>query len=107
MTEHEDGQFKKIILKDSSTSVNKCNEVIKWLDTNQLAEVEEFQQKQKENKMKILSLPLFLSRIKRIQNIVFICSFSMIIWGDETGDNEKVKFKLPTDDNSHSHVAVS
>ena len=106
MTEHEDGQFKKIILKDSSTSVNKCNEVIKWLDTNQLAEVEEFQQKQKENKMKILSLPLFLSRIKRIQNIVFICSFSMIIWGDETGDNEKVKFKLPTDDNSHSQIVL-
>ena len=50
MTEHEDRQFKKIILKDSSTSVNKCDEVIKWLDTNQLAEVEEFQQKQKENK---------------------------------------------------------
>ena len=50
MTEHEDGQFRKIILRDSSTSANKCDEVIKWLDTNQLTEVEEFQQKQKKNK---------------------------------------------------------
>ena len=30
----------------------------------------------------------------------------MIIWGDETGDNEKVKFKLPTDDNSHSQIVL-
>ena len=30
----------------------------------------------------------------------------MIIWGDEVGDNEKVKFKLPTDDNSHSQIVL-
>merc|ERR1719382_1040177 len=33
---------------DKKTINDKCDEAIKWLDANQLAEVEEFQDKQKE-----------------------------------------------------------
>merc|ERR1712029_431568 len=33
---------------DKKKITEKCDEVIKWLDANQLAEVEEFQDKQKE-----------------------------------------------------------
>merc|ERR1719382_822164 len=38
----------KISDDDKKTINDKCDEAIKWLDANQLAEVEEFQDKQKE-----------------------------------------------------------
>merc|ERR1712219_102431 len=38
----------KIGESDRETITKKCDEIIKWLDANQLAEVEEFQDKQKE-----------------------------------------------------------
>merc|ERR1712106_550896 len=38
----------KISEDDMKTIVDKCDEAIKWLDANQLAEVEEFNDKQKE-----------------------------------------------------------
>merc|ERR1712218_704334 len=38
----------KISEDDKKKIVDKCDETIKWLDANQLAEVEEFQDKQKE-----------------------------------------------------------
>ena len=45
----EDEKLKdKISESDRSTILGKCNEVISWLDANQLAEKEEFQDKQKE-----------------------------------------------------------
>jgi len=45
----EDEKFKdKISEADKKTIVDKCNEMISWLDANQLAEKEEFEHKQKE-----------------------------------------------------------
>ncbi|MGP1939486.1 MAG: Hsp70 family protein, partial [Arsenophonus sp. ET-DL9-MAG3] len=45
----EDDKLKdKISKEDKETVINKCNEVIRWLDSNQLAEKEEFEHKQKE-----------------------------------------------------------
>ncbi|MGP1929852.1 MAG: Hsp70 family protein, partial [Arsenophonus sp. ER-BJ3-MAG3] len=45
----EDEKLKdKISKEDKETVINKCNEVIRWLDSNQLAEKEEFEHKQKE-----------------------------------------------------------
>merc|ERR1712061_108433 len=45
----EDEKFKdKISDSDKETITKKCEETIKWLDANQLAEVDEFQDKQKE-----------------------------------------------------------
>ncbi|WP_192573132.1 Hsp70 family protein, partial [Candidatus Hodgkinia cicadicola] len=45
----EDEKLKdKISKEDKETVMNKCNEVIRWLDSNQLAEKEEFEHKQKE-----------------------------------------------------------
>lgn len=45
----EDEKFKdKISKEDKEAVINKCNEVIRWLDSNQLAEKEEFEHKQKE-----------------------------------------------------------
>merc|ERR1711922_128473 len=45
----EDEKFKdKLSDADKTTILDKCNEIIKWLDANQLAEVEEFSDKQKE-----------------------------------------------------------
>ncbi|KAK2704777.1 heat shock 70 kDa protein cognate 4-like [Artemia franciscana] len=45
----EDDQFKgKISEADKNTILDKCNETIKWLDANQLAEKEEYEDKQKE-----------------------------------------------------------
>merc|ERR1712154_455449 len=45
----EDEKVKdKISEDDMKTITDKCDEAIKWLDANQLAEVEEFQDKQKE-----------------------------------------------------------
>merc|ERR1712020_317816 len=45
----EDEKLKdKIGEDDKETITKKCDETIKWLDANQLAEVEEFQDKQKE-----------------------------------------------------------
>jgi len=38
----------KISEDDKKKITDKCDEAIKWLDANQLAEVEEFQDKQKE-----------------------------------------------------------
>merc|ERR1711971_188478 len=38
----------KISADDKKLIADKCDEAIKWLDANQLAEVEEFQEKQKE-----------------------------------------------------------
>merc|ERR1712107_316842 len=38
----------KISEDDKKTITDKCDEAIKWLDANQLAEVEEFNEKQKE-----------------------------------------------------------
>lgn len=45
----EDEKYKdKITKEDKEAVINKCNEVIRWLDSNQLAEKEEFEHKQKE-----------------------------------------------------------
>jgi len=45
----EDEKVKDKIAEDEKKKiVDKCDETIKWLDANQLAEVEEFQDKQKE-----------------------------------------------------------
>jgi len=45
----EDEKLKdKITEQDRKTILDKCNEIIRWLDTNQLAEKEEFEHKQKE-----------------------------------------------------------
>lgn len=38
----------KITEADKTTIMDKCNEVIRWLDANQLAEKEEYEHKQKE-----------------------------------------------------------
>merc|ERR1712113_1344985 len=44
----EDGKMKDNISDDDRKAINdKCDEAIKWLDANQLAEVEEFNEKQK------------------------------------------------------------
>merc|ERR1711981_575963 len=44
----EDEKFKdKINESDKETITKKCDETIKWLDSNQLAEVDEFQDQQK------------------------------------------------------------
>ena len=45
----EDEKVKdKVSEEDRRKVINACNETIKWLDMNQLAEKEEFQHKQKE-----------------------------------------------------------
>jgi len=45
----EDDKVKDKISEDDRKAINdKCDEAIKWLDANQLAEVEEFNEKQKE-----------------------------------------------------------
>merc|ERR1711973_117032 len=45
----EDDKVKDKITEDDRKKINdKCDEAIKWLDANQLAEVEEFNEKQKE-----------------------------------------------------------
>ncbi|RUS70344.1 hypothetical protein EGW08_021897 [Elysia chlorotica] len=45
----EDEKLKdKISADDKKTIVDKCNEIISWLDSNQLAEQDEFEHKQKE-----------------------------------------------------------
>uniref|UniRef100_A0A146LE38 Heat shock protein cognate 4 n=2 Tax=Lygus hesperus TaxID=30085 RepID=A0A146LE38_LYGHE len=45
----EDEKLKdKISESDKTTVMEKCNEVIAWLDANQLAEKEEYEHKQKE-----------------------------------------------------------
>merc|ERR1711933_503398 len=45
----DDDKVKDKISEDDKTAINaKCDEAIKWLDANQLAEVEEFNEKQKE-----------------------------------------------------------
>lgn len=45
----EDDKVKdKIPEEDRKTVLDKCNDVVKWLDANQLAEKEEFEDKQKE-----------------------------------------------------------
>merc|ERR1712027_76247 len=45
----EDEKLKDKISEDDRKKINdKCDEAIKWLDANQLAEVEEFNDKQKE-----------------------------------------------------------
>jgi L1 cell adhesion molecule like protein len=45
----EDDKVKdKIPEEERKTVMDKCEEVIKWLDANQLAEKEEFEDKQKE-----------------------------------------------------------
>jgi len=45
----EDEKLKdKISESDKTTILDKCNEVIRWLDANQLAEKEEYEHKQKE-----------------------------------------------------------
>ena len=45
----EDEKFRdKIPAEDKKTIVDKCDEVISWLDRNQMAEKDEFQDKQKE-----------------------------------------------------------
>lgn len=38
----------KVNASDKEKAISKCNEVISWLDANQLAEKEEFADKQKE-----------------------------------------------------------
>merc|ERR1712108_3382 len=48
----EDEKMKDKISDDDRKAINdKCDEAIKWLDANQLAEVEEFNEKQKEEEL--------------------------------------------------------
>ncbi|XP_055382991.1 heat shock 70 kDa protein cognate 4 [Condylostylus longicornis] len=47
-TMDEDNLKDKISESDKSTILEKCNETIKWMDANQLAEKEEFEHRQKE-----------------------------------------------------------
>lgn len=47
-TVEDDNLKDKISEDDKKTIVDKCNEVIAWLDSNQLAEKEEYDHKQKE-----------------------------------------------------------
>merc|ERR1711974_471881 len=45
----DDEKLKEKISDSDKEAINsKCDEIIKWLDANQLAEVDEFQDKQKE-----------------------------------------------------------
>uniref|UniRef100_A0A6C0JAL6 Uncharacterized protein n=1 Tax=viral metagenome TaxID=1070528 RepID=A0A6C0JAL6_9ZZZZ len=45
----DDEKIKNNIIEEDRNKITEiCNETIKWLDTNQLAEIEEFQNKQKE-----------------------------------------------------------
>merc|ERR1712114_135134 len=45
----DDEKLKEKISEEEKRTINdKCDEALKWLDSNQLAEVEEFQDKQKE-----------------------------------------------------------
>merc|ERR1719189_2158019 len=44
----EENLKEKISEEEKRTITSKCDEALKWLDSNQLAEVEEFQDKQKE-----------------------------------------------------------
>merc|ERR1719150_2436568 len=45
----DEENLKEKISEDEKTMItSKCDEALKWLDSNQLAEVEEFQDKQKE-----------------------------------------------------------
>merc|ERR1711963_1240809 len=45
----DDEKLKEKISEDENKTISsKCDEALKWLDSNQLAEVEEFQDKQKE-----------------------------------------------------------
>merc|ERR1711884_910843 len=45
----DDDKLKDKISESDREAINsKCDEIIKWLDANQLAEVDEFQDKQKE-----------------------------------------------------------
>jgi len=45
----QDEKFKdKLSHADKTTVLDKCNEIVKWLDANQLADKEEFEHKQKE-----------------------------------------------------------
>merc|ERR1712025_583235 len=49
MSTIEDEKLKdKISENEKKTIISKCEEAVKWLDSNQLAEVDEFQDKQKE-----------------------------------------------------------
>merc|ERR1719194_103537 len=41
-------EIERMVNDDKKLIADKCDEAIKWLDANQLAEVEEFQEKQKE-----------------------------------------------------------
>ena len=53
----EDEKLKdKIAENDKKTIMDKCNEVIAWLDANQTAEEDEYKDKQKEVRMKFLIL---------------------------------------------------
>jgi len=47
-TVEDDKVKEKIPEEDRKTVLDKCNDVIRWLDANQLAEKEEFEDKQKE-----------------------------------------------------------
>ena len=53
----EDEKLKdKIAENDKKTIMDKCNEVIAWLDANQTAEEDEYKDKQKEVRKKFLIL---------------------------------------------------
>merc|ERR1712071_625526 len=73
----EDEKFKdKLSDADKTTILDKCNEIIKWLDANQLAEKEEFEHKQKEinasatqlspDFTKVLVVPLLASPVPAV-----------------------------------------
>ena len=59
----EDEKFKdKLSDADKTTIMDTCNEIIKWLDANQLAEKEEFEHKQVTNH----SFPVFYFYLVRL-----------------------------------------
>merc|ERR1712096_223800 len=61
----------KISEDDMKTIVDKCDEAIKWLDANQLAEVEEFNDKQKE--VESVCNPIITKRTKVLEVCQAVC----------------------------------
>merc|ERR1712000_584253 len=61
----------KISESDKETITKKCDEIIKWLDANQLAEVDEFQDKQKE--VEGICNPIIPSYTNKQEELQVVC----------------------------------
>merc|ERR1711923_680465 len=67
----EENLKEKISEDEKRTISSKCDEALKWLDGNQLAEVEEFQDKQKE--VEAVCNPIISSFTSRVEHLVVAC----------------------------------